>query len=340
MSQPPGAPNEDGLATFQFGRTTVRITRGDIAAVTADALVCSDDNYLTMGGGPSLALLKAGGAAVREDARKHGPLQLGDVVATTAGALPVQYILFVIVIDFDKGVYVGEPQLREAMLRCLRLADALGVRTLGFPALAAGFARMPPASAAEVMLRALADYVSGDTGLTDVTLVEYADQPTPGVFYNRAVEVAAALSQERRFYDILDELQTMALAGPLAANLEALKRDIETLLAGLRSIQERAAALHRLAQPPATEQGALAAAPKLPGTEDVDLVALRRRLTDGLSEDELKTVCFDLKVDAEDLGTAVRAGMVRELITTLIRHQRLDELIEWVRKNRPDILLG
>ena len=138
----------------------------------------------------------------------------------------------------------------------------------------------------------------------------------------------------------MDELQTMALAGPLAANLEALKRDIETLLAGLRSIQERAAALHRLAQPPATEQGALAAAPKLPGTEDVDLVALRRRLTDGLSEDELKTVCFDLKVDAEDLGTAVRAGMVRELITTLIRHQRLDELIEWVRKNRPDILLG
>ena len=77
-------------ATFQFRRTTVSVTRGDLAAVAADALVCSDDNYLTMGGGASLALLKAAGKVVREDARKHGPLQLGDVVVTTAGATPAR----------------------------------------------------------------------------------------------------------------------------------------------------------------------------------------------------------------------------------------------------------
>ncbi|MFN8476025.1 MAG: macro domain-containing protein [Anaerolineae bacterium] len=341
MGAPQSVPMGQTISDFQFRRTTVTITRGDLAAAVADALVCSDDNYLTMGGGASLALLKAGGQQIREDARKHAALQLGDVVAMTAGALQARYILFVIVVDFDRGVYAGEAQLREALLRCLRLADALSVRSLAFPALATGFAGMAPAVAAEVMVRALADYLSGETGLTRVTLVEYADQPTPGPFYTRAVEVAAELAQVRRFYDILDELQTMALAGSLQENLEALKREIDALKDGLRSIQERAAALHRLDQPsPAAEQAALAAAPKLPGTEDVDLAALRRTLTDALSEDELKTVCFDLSVNADDLGTAVRAGMVRELINTLIRYKRLDRLIEWVRKNRPDIALG
>ncbi len=325
---------------FQFRHTTVSVTRGDIAAVEADALVCSDDNYLTMGGGASLALLKAGGAAVREDARKHTALQLGDVVATTAGALQAQYILFVVVVDFDRGVYAGEAQLREAMLRCLKLADALSARTLALPALATGFARMPPASAAEVMVHAVADYVAGDAGLTHVTLVEYADGPTPGEFYSRAVAVAAQRSQERQFYDLLDDLQAASLDGPLAQNLEALKHDIEALRASLRSIQARAAALQRPDPPAAGDAAALAEAPKLPGTEGVDLSALRRTLTAALSEDELKTVCFDLNIAADDLGTAVRAGMVRELINTLVRYQRLEELLAWVRKNRPDIALG
>ncbi len=57
---------------------------GDITRLTADALVSSDDNYLSMGGGVSAALSRVGGEIVSIEARKHTPLNIGDVAVTSA----------------------------------------------------------------------------------------------------------------------------------------------------------------------------------------------------------------------------------------------------------------
>ena len=65
---------------------------GDIPKSKAQVLVSSDDSYLTMGGGVSVAILRAGGNAIAIDAAKKVPASLGDVVVTTAGSLPAQYI--------------------------------------------------------------------------------------------------------------------------------------------------------------------------------------------------------------------------------------------------------
>src|SRR5690242_18531681 len=92
---------EDTPFSFQLGTTTISTMVGNITQIEADALVSSDDVYLSMGGGVSFALSEAAGDALRDDARKQPvPLPLGSVWVTSAGRLPARYVLHATTIDF------------------------------------------------------------------------------------------------------------------------------------------------------------------------------------------------------------------------------------------------
>lgn len=70
------------------------------------------------------------------------------------------------------------------------------------------------------------------------------------------------------------------------------------------------------------------------------LAELRQNLVDYLNEEELRTLCFDLDVDYENLPAQGKAGKVRELISYLRRAGRVSELVEQCRKLRPDVSWG
>jgi len=73
------------------------------------------------------------------------------------------------------------------------------------------------------------------------------------------------------------------------------------------------------------------------GTEPVDRGALLGILTQRLSSSELRTLCFDLQVDYEDLAGETKPDKARELIQYLERRGRLPELVPHLRGLRPDI---
>lgn len=76
------------------------------------------------------------------------------------------------------------------------------------------------------------------------------------------------------------------------------------------------------------------------GTEQPEqdhLVRLREMLVDRFSEEELRTLCFDMALDYDMLPGQGKGGKARELIAYLERRQRIDELIETVQRLRPDI---
>lgn len=52
---------------------------------------------------------------------------------------------------------------------------------------------------------------------------------------------------------------------------------------------------------------------------------------------EFRDLCFELKVDYEDLAGSNKSSKVRELITYLERRNRLHDLVQIGRKMRPDI---
>ena len=126
--------------TYRFGKSQLSLEFGDITTSEAQVLVSSDDYYLSMGGGVSAAIREAGGNAIVLDAAKKVPATLGDVVVTTAGTLPAQYIFHAITIGLQDKKVASEEVIKQTTHRCMRLLDAMGLHSIAFPAIGTGLA--------------------------------------------------------------------------------------------------------------------------------------------------------------------------------------------------------
>jgi len=67
------------------------------------------------------------------------------------------------------------------------------------------------------------------------------------------------------------------------------------------------------------------------------LTRLREILGDRFSKDDLKTLCFDLSMEYDDLPGEGRSSKARELISYCHRHCRLRHLVDAGKRQRPDI---
>ena len=67
------------------------------------------------------------------------------------------------------------------------------------------------------------------------------------------------------------------------------------------------------------------------------LVSLRQTLEDRLSDDDLRTLCFDLGVDYEDLPGQRKSIKIQELLMYFVRRKSISNLIEVGGQQRPDI---
>ncbi len=68
------------------------------------------------------------------------------------------------------------------------------------------------------------------------------------------------------------------------------------------------------------------------------LSQLLHLLTERFSESELRTLCFHLGMDYDDLSGEGKAGKARELVAFLKRRQRIPELVAVIKQLRPDVL--
>lgn len=68
------------------------------------------------------------------------------------------------------------------------------------------------------------------------------------------------------------------------------------------------------------------------------LVLLRQIFTEQFNEEELRTFCFDLGIDYDDLPGRGKPAKARELVAYLERHQRITDCIRIGKQSRPDIL--
>jgi O-acetyl-ADP-ribose deacetylase (regulator of RNase III) len=123
---------------YKVHKTTIQILFRSITQVSADALVSSDDTRLTMQSGVSLAILKAAGKQVRQEASKHTPLKIGDVAVTSGGKLAAKYIFHAVTTDLDAGRGPSEEDIQTVTRKALELAETLGVRRIVFPILGTG----------------------------------------------------------------------------------------------------------------------------------------------------------------------------------------------------------
>ncbi len=216
---------------YKLSNTIFRVTYGDITKFKADVLVSSDDSHLTMGGGVSAALSSAGGNVVYEEARKHIPLKLGDVAVTSAGKLSAKFIFHAVTISFEDMTRATKDSVSKATLKCLQLADTLGVRVIVFPALGTGVAGFPYNLAAESMTRTIADYLMGETKLelVIITLLGFYSGTGIDQFYERAVSLASVSTQSKRLDNLVTEMEKIVSTmhkPKLLERISKLKSDI------------------------------------------------------------------------------------------------------------------
>lgn len=149
--------------TYKFGKSNLTLRFGDITKTDTQVIVSSDDYYLSMGGGVSASILKAGGNEIALDAAKKVPAKLGDVVITTAGRLNSRFVFHAITIG--KIVTKTEPKdiVKSATIKCLDLLNSLSLNSISFPALGAGAAGFSYEEVAIEMAETISEYLSNSS---------------------------------------------------------------------------------------------------------------------------------------------------------------------------------
>ena len=180
----------DATRVYELGKSELTLRFGDLTTSKAQILVSSDDYLLTMGGGVSAAIRKAGGNAIALDAAKHIPLRVGDVAVTSAGALPARFIFHAVTIGPGGSATRPEAIIRDTTRKCLALLEPLGVTSIAFPAIGAGTAGFTIDDVASFMAETIADqFLSGTSHLeATIYLSSSLGHPTDPLHYLRFFE--------------------------------------------------------------------------------------------------------------------------------------------------------
>lgn len=127
----------------------VNVVKADITLMSVDAIVNPANNELVMGGGLAAMIKKKGGESIEVEAKKQGPIGIGDAVATGAGSLPCRYVIHTATMGMD--FTTDEFKIRLACRNALKKAEELKVSSLALPALGCGTGGFPALASAKIM---------------------------------------------------------------------------------------------------------------------------------------------------------------------------------------------
>ncbi len=134
----------------------IEVREGDISTFEGDAVVNAANNHLVLGAGVAGAIRRAGGPRIQEECdayvRRHGPIRVGEAVATGAGAMKARWVIHAAAMGDEPA---SERSISEASAAALRVAQEVGAREVALPVLGSGVAGFPFRRAAELMLAAV-----------------------------------------------------------------------------------------------------------------------------------------------------------------------------------------
>src|SRR4051812_42661278 len=157
-------------------KTQLRMIRGDITTVDADAIVNSANNDLVMGGGVSGAIRRVAGPDVQDECHKIGTVPLGTAVVTTGGLLKAQWIIHAAVNPL--GMWSDAKSVRNATKAVLKRAEEKQVKRLAFPALGTGAGALAVERCADILIEETMKHCENDqTSLEEVLFVLYDEKP-------------------------------------------------------------------------------------------------------------------------------------------------------------------
>ena len=176
-----------------FGTGVIGLVQGDITKESTDAVVNAANRSLLGGGGVDGAIHRAGGPAILEACKavraRQGECPPGEAVVTTGGRLPAKYVIHTVG-PVWRGGNQGEPGILASCYRnSLRVAVAMGLRSVAFPSISTGAYGYPVEKAAFVALTTVAAFLSKEERAPAIVRFVLYDAMTLGIYRARLVSL-------------------------------------------------------------------------------------------------------------------------------------------------------
>ncbi len=146
----------------------IRLSTGDLINLSLDAIVYYASPDLLLGSGFGGAIAARGGPKIQEELKKLAPLGTTEAVVTSGGNLKSKFIIHAVGPRFEEEDLEGK--LKATMENVLRRAAEKNVRSLGFPAMGAGFYGVPLPVCARIMLATIKTFLEQETSLQEITI--------------------------------------------------------------------------------------------------------------------------------------------------------------------------
>lgn len=167
---------------FHVGNATLQLIKGDITDVEADAIVNAANSSLLGGGGVDGAIHRKGGPKILEECKRiratewPDGLPTGKAVITSGGNLKAKHVIHTVGPVWLGGFHVEVELLKQSYKNSLRLAVAIGLKTIAFPSISTGAYGYPIEEASRIAVKTVKDFLEKEDKLEKVTFVLFSDR--------------------------------------------------------------------------------------------------------------------------------------------------------------------
>eukprot|EP00118_Oscarella_pearsei_P003125 m.13070 g.13070 ORF g.13070 m.13070 type:complete len:362 (+) comp24463_c0_seq2:83-1168(+) len=153
------------------------VVQGDLATMTADAVIHPTNSQMSLGGQVGGSLSAAGGAALQQAVtdcqQSHGSLKETEAAISDAPNLSASHVIHVHSPSWGSANARG--QLETTVKNALALAENKNLKTLAFPSVGSGGNGFPKHTAAQIILKTIKNYFMAvmSSSLKEVYFVLY-----------------------------------------------------------------------------------------------------------------------------------------------------------------------
>jgi O-acetyl-ADP-ribose deacetylase (regulator of RNase III) len=156
------------MLKVNINNSSLSVIKADVTDTEIDAFVFYARPDLKLGSGFGNAIALRGGPSIRKELENLGPLQVTDVVVTTAGSMKAKHIIHANGPRFQEENI--EDKLKTTIIKVLKAAESNGIESIAFPPMGAGFYGVPLDVSARITIDTISTYLKNGTDISDVVI--------------------------------------------------------------------------------------------------------------------------------------------------------------------------